>query len=188
MLDLKTTVNKKLLYTVFTLYAIIAIWIIVFKVNKYVHPDVMEYFRSVSWTQRFTKDVIPGYSLWHNLKRGIPLYKSDQFLNVLAFLPYGMVLPFFVKKKTYLKAMLIIFFTSLAFEIEQVITCIGGFDTTDILANLLGGATGLLIYRFIVSKVKPFIVNMIILAIIIIAFPFAVYGIVNTILHFDIYL
>lgn len=68
----------------------------------------------------------------------------DYFVNFLFYIPFGIYFNFFVKEKNH--CLLIIFLSSLCFEIVQLLTCIGGFDSLDILANYLGDFLGVILY------------------------------------------
>jgi len=67
--------------------------------------------------------------------------------NIIGFIPLGILLPLawpFAKK--WWRLLLLVFFTSLAFELTQLYTGIGVFDVDDLLLNTFGGIIGYLFY------------------------------------------
>ncbi|WP_338788084.1 VanZ family protein [Metabacillus sp. FJAT-53654] len=75
---------------------------------------------------------------------------TDQFVgNVLAFVPFGFLLPFFIPRLGFFIRMVgctIAF--SFSVEIAQLIFRVGAFDVDDLLLNTFGGGIG-----FLLSKV-----------------------------------
>lgn len=181
-------INRKLLYLTLINFLIILCWIVIFKVNRSWVPEVTDRLRSLPIIQRFGKSIIPGHTIVKELKTKGFSFSSDHFLNVLAFIPFGILLPYFIDKKGYTYTALISFGSSLFFELLQLFTGIGHYDSSDLLTNTLGGLIGILLYRFIFSKMRGNIVNIFSTAVSIIACPFSFYAIFNTIRHFDYYL
>ena len=71
--------------------------------------------------------------------------------NIFLFIPYGFLIPLvFRKARTLMKVLLIVLFSSLFFELLQLMFAIGNFDVDDLLLNGIGGTTG---YAF--SKLLP---------------------------------
>ena len=69
------------------------------------------------------------------------------FGNVVAFLPFGALLPsLFVRCRRFFLTTLLSFEFSLCVEIIQLVWKVGSFDVDDILLNTLGGALGFCIY------------------------------------------
>ncbi len=68
--------------------------------------------------------------------------------NVLAFLPMGFLLPvMFPELRGARSVLAVAFAASLALEVVQLLTGLGGFDVDDLLLNLLGAAIGGLLAR-----------------------------------------
>lgn len=68
--------------------------------------------------------------------------------NVVCFIPFGILLPFNVKKlDRFVSVMMITFLFSLLIESVQLITRTGSFDVDDIFLNTLGGILGYVIYK-----------------------------------------
>lgn len=75
--------------------------------------------------------------------------------NVVAFLPFGILLPrLFPRCRKFLLTTLFSFEFSLCVEFIQLVGKVGSFDVDDLLLNTLGGALGFLIYRFVVWAAK----------------------------------
>ena len=84
------------------------------------------------------------------------LFKSDNIVisvknilgNIIAFMPFGFLLPIATDKINKLKLIVISsFLLSLLFEIIQLLTGLGEFDVDDILLNVLGAVVGYMFYR-----------------------------------------
>lgn len=67
---------------------------------------------------------------------------EDAVVNVILFIPVGLLFPFFFEERPCLKGLLIGFIITWAFELFQIISCIGGFTYIDIINNTLGTAIG----------------------------------------------
>lgn len=67
--------------------------------------------------------------------------------NVLAFVPFGLVLPFISPiNRRFINISLLSFELTLCVEIIQYVLKVGIFDVDDILLNTIGGITGYLLY------------------------------------------
>lgn len=73
--------------------------------------------------------------------------------NVVAFAPFGFVLPIISRYKAFFQVFFISLEFSLVVEIIQLVSKVGSFDVDDILLNTLGGILGYLLfeisYRFL---------------------------------------
>ncbi|QRG67564.1 VanZ family protein [Brevibacillus choshinensis] len=69
--------------------------------------------------------------------------------NVLAFLPFGFLLPFLhmQKDRSFWKTAILSFLFSLCLEAAQLIASIGIFDVDDLLLNTTGGMLGYIGYK-----------------------------------------
>ncbi len=119
------------LKTLFIIYVILLIWIIIFRLNF-----------SVSSIHRIRElNLIPFY--YENVYEGdIPIFEA--ILNVLIFLPFGIYLKMFgiTNKKIILSGFVI----SCLFELCQFIFKFGASDITDIITNTLGTICGIYLY------------------------------------------
>ena len=127
------------LKTLFIIYVILLIWIIIFRLNF-----------SVSSIHRIRElNLIPFY--YENVYEGdIPIFFF--FLNVLIFLPFGIYLKMFgiTNKKTILSGFVI----SCLFELCQFIFRFGASDITDIITNTLGTICGIYLYILLCKLLK----------------------------------
>lgn len=73
--------------------------------------------------------------------------------NILAFVPFGLILPLVFKKKStrYYGHITLLwsFLLSLFIEIIQILSAVGTFDVDDLLLNTLGGFVGYIVYLII---------------------------------------
>ena len=70
--------------------------------------------------------------------------------NIACFVPFGILLPFNVKKlDRFASVLLLAFVFTLSIESVQLITRTGSFDVDDILLNTLGGILGYAIYKIV---------------------------------------
>ena len=75
---------------------------------------------------------------------------SNLLGNVLAFVPFGMILPMLTPKcRNFFHIVLLGFDFSLFVETIQLISKVGSFDVDDLILNTLGVALGYLVYRLI---------------------------------------
>ena len=120
------------------------------------------------------------------------VFTEDDLLNVIIFIPMGLYLSYFIKNRKFLKSLLITFGVSLFFELFQLFTVIGSFTIQDLMTNVIGGIIGYLVYKLIFikkeSKQRTTILNVISIIGIIVFVPILLYGIINTIKHFDFYI
>ena len=121
----------------FILYILLLVWIIALKCNM--------------------KDAILGakiYNQWFTLAERFEMYLSyfaktdfkDGAVNVLLFIPLGMMMPFLIEKRAYVKTVFICFLISVGFEISQILNCIGAFTYIDIINNTAGSIIGAMIH------------------------------------------
>lgn len=71
---------------------------------------------------------------------------SEMIANIIAFVPFGVMLGATFKQTNFRRKMAAIFSFSLGVELLQYILAIGVTDVTDLIMNTLGGTVGLLIY------------------------------------------
>lgn len=131
----------------------------------YIYIFLLAYF--LFFSERYGRDIITGnynLQLFKEIKRFIKYRKQigmEGFLvnllgNVLAFSPFGFLLPLLNKsyRKLYIIAILSILF-SLIIEVSQLLLKVGVFDVDDIFMNSIGGILGylcFLIFNYIYKK------------------------------------
>ena len=102
-------------------------------------------------------------------------------------MPVGVYCFELIKKHRFLKGLGIAFLLTLLLETIQLITTVGYFTFNDLVSNTLGYVIGYLIYflmnKFLNRKVIYHIFNVFTVFFIVLS----IYGIVNTIVHIEIY-
>lgn len=85
---------------------------------------------------------------------GIRAFVLNLFGNVLAFLPFGMMMPIISwRYRGFVKVTGLTFLLSLSIECIQLLTKVGSFDVDDLLLNTLGGIIGFCIF-WIMNKIR----------------------------------
>lgn len=181
-------ISNLYLYTTIMLFLTLLVWIVIFKANVSYIPMRFDLTKAMSLEERFNLGNYPFKNLFecpdgHFLGR-----LKEHFLNILAFLPFGILLPFVIKKKYMLIVPIIFIAATLGFESFQLFTGLGGFDITDIITNTLGGFLGLWLYRIAFLRMPDHSLNRLSFVVNLIATPFAIYAIYNTIIHIDYYI
>lgn len=82
----------------------------------------------------------------------------------------------------------IILASSIIFELIQLFTGFGGCDASDVVCNLLGGVSGLLIYKIFRPRISDKNVNRVAFFTIIIFLPAVFYAVINSAIHWELYL
>lgn len=86
---------------------------------------------------------------------GLESVVVNLFGNVLAFVPYGMVLPMLSeKRRNIFLVTLLTFEFSLIIEVTQLLTKAGCFDVDDLILNTLGGVLGYILYKILIGCKK----------------------------------
>lgn len=175
--NFKKTNNRYILTAAFVIYLLVLSWAITFKCNFLV-GDMFFGYRSIT--------LIPFYILSNN---GVEM---NEFLievvgNLLAFIPFGILVALADRKINLPRATLYSAGLSLTFEAVQYIIAFGSSDITDIIINTLGGVTGYFVYTLIRKKLTEKKVNIILLPLIVAGTVLFIYGVVDTALVFDKY-
>jgi glycopeptide antibiotics resistance protein len=118
--------------TLFAAYLLILLWLVLFKFS-YDPIAVIRDFQS----RRL--NLIP-FAYARN---------SEMIANVIAFIPFGVMLGVNFKQVHFRSKIALIFAFSLAVEIIQYVLAIGAADITDLIMNTLGGLIGLTGYAIV---------------------------------------
>ena len=139
---------KPLVYSTFGIYCFLLVWMVIFKCTL---PNVFSLdFMSKPVAYRFERGIVPfSYSFY-------TFQALDMILNIVAFVPMGIYLPFMLKRRY---AFPIIAVVSVTFELIQLLTGFGWFDTLDIITNIAGGYIGIGIYTLLRPRIKDEIIN-----------------------------
>ncbi len=115
--------------TLFVAYLLILLWLVLFKFSYDPFAVIRDY-------QTRSLNVIP-------FKYG---RNSEMIANIVAFIPFGVMLGVNFKQVAARYKLAVIFAFSLAVEIIQHTFAIGATDITDLIMNTLGGFVGLAVY------------------------------------------
>jgi glycopeptide antibiotics resistance protein len=115
--------------TLFAAYLFILLWLVLFKFSY-------DPFAVISDLQTRSLNLIP-FARTRN---------SEMVSNIVAFIPFGVMLGVNFKQVVFRYKIAVIFAFSLAVEIIQFALAIGVTDITDIIMNTLGGFTGSAVY------------------------------------------
>ncbi|EGT3799138.1 glycopeptide resistance protein VanZ1 [Clostridioides difficile] len=125
----------------FIVYIIILTWIILFKLQFDISSIETMNLRSIN--------LVPfAGSLIINNRVDI----SEIILNVVIFVPFGIYVCMLKEEWSFIKKVIPIFITSLAFETLQYIFALGASDITDLIGNTLGGIIGIAVFMLL-SKI-----------------------------------
>lgn len=133
--------NLTLTKIVFSIYFILLIWLILFKLS--ININDIPHMRNLN--------LVPfGQSVILNGKMDY----SEIIYNIIVFIPLGIYMMILnLPQKSWLK-LLVGFIISIIFETIQYIFAIGGSDITDVIGNTLGVFVGIILYNFLKKLFK----------------------------------
>ena len=170
---------KKTATLAFILYMLCLFWILILKCN----------LRQAVLETRFTYENIPfSERILIFMGKFSTTNINEATMNVVAFVPMGIIVPHISKKKPYLNAAMAGLFTSLAAELCQLITAFGGFTYIDIINNSIGTFLGVIISCLLMRTVKEKWLNIGMITVSALATPLLIYAIFNTAKNIDIYI
>lgn len=173
----------------FCIYILLLIWIVLFKCNIYLSITNGYFeFKTLTLKERFDYYLIPFIDYFNNDSTQTFIKFKDGILNVFVFIPLGLYLSFFIKKNKFIKVIFYTFLISLLFEIIQLFSLLGSFQTEDLILNLFSGLLGYIIYKIIYKEKNIKVLNILSLICIIILTPILIYGVINTINMIDVYI
>lgn len=173
----------------FCIYILLLIWIVLFKCNIYLSITNGYFeFKTLTLKERFDYYLIPFIDYINNDSTQTFIKLKDGILNVIVFIPLGLYLSFFIKKNKFIKVIIYTFLISLLFEIIQLFSLLGSFQTEDLILNLVAGLLGYIIYKIIYKEKNIKVLNILSLICIIILTPILIYGVINTINMIDVYI
>ena len=118
-----------------TLYLVVLIWLVLFKLKFNISPVLNYHHRSLNLIPFAAPSKVHG-----------KINYGEMILNCLFFIPFGLLLNVNFKKTGFLPKLIFIMGFSLAAELTQYIFAIGATDITDVITNTLGGFLGLSLY------------------------------------------
>lgn len=173
----------------FCIYILLLIWIVLLKCNIYLSITNGYFeFKTLTLKERFDYYLIPFIDYFNNDFTQTFIKFKDGILNVFVFIPLGLYLSFFIKKNKFIKVIFYTFLISLLFEIIQLFSLLGSFQTEDLILNMFSGLLGYIIYKIIYKEKNIKVLNILSLICIIILTPILIYGVINTINMIDVYI
>ena len=182
----------RLSVAIFTMYLWLLVWVIALKCNL-IAPVTDNYYKFGDWTWA-QKWQFVGASFealfveneWGN----VFLDARQDLLNIAVYIPFGLYVAYFAKKRKLLWVAVLSFATSACFEMLQLITLIGCFGAIDLVTNTLGGLIGWGLFKLVKKSVAkhPKGWSIASIVVIILALPIAIYALVGTIQTLDVYL
>lgn len=121
--------TRRAFATLFAAYLVILLWLVLFKFSY-------DPFAVIRDFQTRSLNLIP-FTRAH---------KSEMISNLVAFIPFGVMLGVNFKQVLFKYKIIVIFTFSLAVELIQYALAIGVSDITDLIMNTLGGLIGLAFY------------------------------------------
>ena len=120
---------KALSRALFAAYLLVLLWLVLFKFSYHPFDVIRDY-------QTRSLNLIPfAYSR-----------NSEMIANLVAFIPFGVMLGVNSKQVAWRYKIAVIFVFSVVVELIQYCLAIGATDVTDIIMNTLGGSLGLAFY------------------------------------------
>lgn len=138
------------------------------KVLFYLYIIILSYFLFFSERYgRIVENTSYRYNLiiFNEIKRfikyrqilGFEIFAVNILGNILAFSPFGFLVPLISGRKIGLyKIIALSFLFSLTIETIQLICRVGSFDVDDILLNTIGGILGYIIFKIFRKKLVKF--------------------------------
>lgn len=151
--------NKKYVRIVFLIYLLVLLKVIVFKFPlDQMRGIVNSWQKNVIWEGLDTANFTFFKTIKMYIRYADRLNSFENLVgNIVAFVPFGFLLPFVIKwGKNFFVMFFHAFIFVLGIELFQLFSAFGAFDVDDILLNCLGAVWGWLFY-FIYDKVTVFL-------------------------------
>lgn len=152
--------NQKHLWRIlFWLYLFLLFVLVVIKFNGSFLTLLarVQLYRS-QWTEYGIRAVnlVPLRTITSQLRWAGMISTVNLAANLLAFLPFGFLLPLAYSKTTGLwKTLVLSLGLILGIELFQLVTFLGSFDVDDILLNMVGALVGYGVFRLLFQKKTP---------------------------------
>ena len=115
----------------FILYLIVLIWVVVFKCNIAISlTGGYLYFKTITFHERLLMYIVPFKNYFVAFKMNELI---DSLFNCVIFIPLGLYLSYFISKKKLTMALFLSFGVSLFFELFQLFSLMGSFQTEDLI-------------------------------------------------------
>ena len=121
--------------SLFALYLMILLWLVLFKLRVDISSVFSYHHRSLNLIPFAAPSRVHG-----------EIGYGEMIYNCFFFIPFGLLLSVNFKKIKFLPKLVLIMIFSVAVENIQYIFAIGATDITDVITNTLGGLIGLSLY------------------------------------------
>ena len=177
-------VRKIYAISVIVSYAIILLWIIVFKCNNNEALHIQENLEKTLW-ERFTYRLEPFVDLRYLIRSGeFDSLETLAFLfNIVCFSFMSMFVSFVANDKWNIISLVAL---SIGVEVFQLFSGFGGFDPTDVFLNAIGAFLGCWLVKPIRKRASDTTINAILLALTSILGIWAIIVFIRTIIYFPI--
>lgn len=186
MEEKKNNINYPMLISVFIIYMLLLIWVIVLKFNSIPNLETAHGWKDDPLSIRFNStNLIPFYFIYTSIKFNV--FPIQEFLNIIIFIPFGICVTLLFKRKKVWLVFLLAFLLSTIFEVEQLITALGYCDINDVITNVLGAIIGAIIPIIFKGEKSNRIANIICFVFLIILTPILIYACIMTFKTWSLY-
>ena len=173
------------------LYALIVIFSLFFKSwRPGYYKWILEHYHDTNYlTPNLADRIFVALHPWRYATFAERFLNQNAYMNLLAFVPFGVFWSFLREKKILRSAAAASLVLSLFIEIAQLFTMIGNFGIGDVICNTLGGFLGALLFlifcqsNFFKRHARTFLGILIVISI-----PILIILVYNTVIYIDIYL
>ncbi|MGM9857990.1 MAG: VanZ family protein [Bacilli bacterium] len=186
MKEKSKNINYSLLISVFIIYMLLLIWVIVLKFNSIPNLESAHGWKDDPMSIRFNStNLIPFYFIYTSFKSHT--FPYQEILNIFIFIPFGICLSLLFKRKKVWLVILISFLLSTIFEVEQLITALGYCDINDVITNVLGACLGAIIPIIFKGEKSNKVTNILCIVFLVILTPILIYACVMTCKTWSLY-
>lgn len=162
--------NKKMVNNILNILYFIY-FVMLFKMLFFKYVPLFDIFNSNREIIR-SVSLVPFHSIKMYLSNGRflkPISMINVYGNILLFVPLGIYLPLYKKRKNFIKNLLYGLIIATGVEVVQFVFALGVMDIDDVILNTLGFIVGLLTYTIFLKlfkdsdKIKAAIVSIFIL-------------------------
>lgn len=145
--------KKRVLISIaFGLYLFVLMYLLFFSHYRFSVHGIIDY------------NLTPFNSILRDLNKydglSFSVLTNNLFGNILAFLPFGFLLPFIISKaNSHFRIITLSAFSSLGIELMQFVFKLGAFDIDDIILNTIGGWTGYIIFKIFTYLYKLIVIK-----------------------------
>ena len=178
-MDITKRIRKLTIFT-FIFYIILLLWITILKCNMEasVH-GVRIFLEPMSIRERFI------YAMsYFELDDSI----SSMILNVIIFIPFGILVPLLRGKASALTTIALAFLTTLAIESAQLIVAFGYFTYMDLICNTVGAVLGVIIFIALRKRLSERAIVSTLVYSSLFGAAASIFAIIKTVINIEIYL